>query len=163
MKILAINGSYRKGKTIDTLIDKATEGIKRVNPSIDVEKLYLADRNIRYCTNCMTCRNDAPSKPFARCVINDDMQDIYRKMNDADGYIIGTPVNCGTVTAALKTFIERSVWVFSKPGTKPIRGCPTPRTDRKKAAVFIISSGIIPPLLRWFCDDASKLLSLIHI
>lgn len=158
MNILVINGSYRKGKTIDTLINKAIEGIKQVNSSIEVEKIYLIDKNIRYCTNCMTCRNDDPKKPIARCVIQDDMQEIYQKMDIADGYIFGTPVNCGTVTAVLKTFIERTVWIFSKPGTKPIKGCPNPRTNKKKTAMFIISSGIVPPFLRRFCDDASKLI-----
>ncbi|MFC1703334.1 flavodoxin family protein [Candidatus Omnitrophota bacterium] len=158
MKILAISGSYRRGKTIDTLIDKAIEGIKQADSSAKVEKIHLVDKNIKYCTNCMTCRNDDPEKPVARCVINDDMQEMYKKINEADGYIFGTPVNCGTVTAVLKTFIERSTWIFSKPGTKPFKGCPTPRTKKKKAALFIISSGIIPPILRRFCDDASKLL-----
>ena len=158
MKILAINGSYRKGRTIDTLIDKAIEGIRQVSPSIEIEKIYLSDKDIKYCTNCMACRNDDPQKPIARCVIQDDMQEIYQKMNQADGYIFGTPVNCGTVTAVLKTFIERSCWVFAKPGNKPIKGCPNPRTNQKKLAMFIISSGIVPPLLRRFCDDATKLL-----
>ncbi len=106
----------------------------------------------------MACRKDDTLKCFTGCVIDDDVQEIYPKMNDADGFIFGTPVNCGTETAILKTFVERSIWVFSKAGNKPINGCPMPRTKKKKAAMFIISSGIVPPALRWFCDDASKLL-----
>ena len=47
MKVIAINGSYRKGRTIDTLIDKAIEGIKQVCPSAEVEKIHLIDRNIK--------------------------------------------------------------------------------------------------------------------
>ena len=156
MKILTINGSYRKGKTIDTLIDKAIEGIKQVDSSAEVEKIYLKDKNVKYCTNCMTCHDDNPDKPYARCVIQDDMQEIYPKMVEADAYIFGSPVNCGTETAVMKTFLERIVWVFSKPGNKPLKGCPNPRTNKKKVAMFIISSGIIPPALRWFCDDASR-------
>ncbi|MBF0252212.1 MAG: flavodoxin family protein [Candidatus Omnitrophica bacterium] len=158
MKILAISGSYRKGKTIDILIDKAVEGIRQVDPSIEVEKISLIDKNIKYCTSCMSCRNDDPDLPLAKCSINDDMQEIYNKMLDADGYIFGTPVNCGHVTAVLKTFIERSIWIFAKPGTSPLKGCPAPRTNKKRSAMFLISAGIVPPVLRMFCDDASKLL-----
>lgn len=158
MKILAICGSYRKGRTIDTLMDKAIEGIKETDPLVEVEKIYLIDKDIKYCTNCMTCRNDDPEKPVARCIIEDDMQDIYRKMMEADGYILGTPVNCGSTTAVMKTFIERAIWVFAKPGSKPFKGCPTPRSDKKRAALLIISSGLIFPILRFLCDDASTLL-----
>lgn len=158
MKIIAISGSYRKGKTIDILIDKAIEGIKHVDPLIEVEKIRLAEQYIKYCTNCMTCKNDNPDKPIARCIINDAMSSIYEKMLQADGYILATPINCGTVTALMKTFIERSIWVFAKPGTRPVKGCPNPRSSNKKAAVFIVSSGLIPPFFRWLCDDATKLL-----
>lgn len=156
MKVLAINGSYRKGKTIDTLIDKAIQGVKLVDSSIELEKIYLKDKNIQYCTNCMTCYDNNPDKPYARCVIQDDMQEIYPKMIEADGYILGSPINCGTETAVMKAFLERIVWVLSKPGNKPLKGCPKPRTNKKKAAMFIVSSGIVPPALRWFCDDASR-------
>ena len=39
MKIVAISGSYRKGKTIDTLVDKAAEGINQVDPLVEIEKI----------------------------------------------------------------------------------------------------------------------------
>lgn len=158
MRVIAICGSYRRGKTIDTLIDAAMEGVRQADPSAETEKICLVDKDIRYCTNCMACRRDDPALAMARCVIRDEMQEIYPKMLQADGYIFATPVNCGTVTALMKTFIERSIWVFSKPGTMPLKGCPAPRSDRKKAAILIVSSGIVPPGLRWFCDDATKLL-----
>ena len=33
-----------------------------------------------------------------------------------------------------------------------------PRSQIKKEAIAIISSGIVPPLLRMFCDDATSLI-----
>ncbi len=57
MNILAVMGSYRKGKSIDTLLDRAIEGAKS-NNGVHVDKLVLIDRNIEYCRNCMVCRND---------------------------------------------------------------------------------------------------------
>lgn len=158
MNILAVMGSYRKGKTIDTLMDKAIEGAKASNTDVQVDKLYLIDKNIEYCRNCMACRRDDEDKNIAKCVISDDMETIYLMIEKADGFIFATPINMGTVTAIMKTFLERTCWVFAKPGTRPIRGCPTPRTVRKKKAIIIMSAGIIPPLLRRWCDDATSLI-----
>jgi len=42
MNIPAIMGSYRKGKTIDTLVDRAIEGAKS-KVGVDVNKVVLVD------------------------------------------------------------------------------------------------------------------------
>ena len=157
MNILAIMGSYRKGKTIDALIDRAIEGAKS-NSEVHVEKLYLIDKKIEYCKNCMVCRNDVSENSFAKCVISDDMQVIYPMIDRADGFIFTSSINMGTVTAVMKTFLERTSWIFSKPGKYPIKGCPTPRSMKRKKAIIILSSGIVPPLFRRWCDDATSLI-----
>ena len=158
MRIVAINGSYRKGRTNDFLIDRAIDGVRSVDPEAEVEKITLIDRKIEYCKNCMVCRNDDPAKPIADCVIDDDMKEIYPLLERADGYIIATPVNMGNVTAVLKTFLERVCWVLAKPGRRPLPGCPVPRTKRKKRLIVIVSSGLILPVLRRFCDNATALI-----
>jgi hypothetical protein len=155
--LLAFIGSYRKGKTIDTLVDKAIEGAQQA-AGVSVEKIYLKDKSIKYCTNCMVCRNDDPAKEIAKCPIADDMQDIYPAIQQADAFIFATPINCGTVTALMKAFLERTCWTLAKPGRRPIKGCPEPRTGRKKRAIIILSSALVPPILRRFCDDATSLI-----
>lgn len=155
MKLVAVSGSYRKGKTIDTLIDRAIDGAQAKCDDIEVRRVQLIDRDIRYCRNCMVCRNDDPSKRIARCVIDDDMQDIYRALDEADALILGSPVNMGYATAVMKTFLERACWVLARPGKRPIEGCPEPRVRRGSKAVTIVSSGIVPPLLRRWCDQAT--------
>ena len=69
MKVVAIMGSYRKGKTIDTLVDRAIEGVKAANQGAEIDKITLVDRDIQYCRNCGVCREDDPAKPTARCAI----------------------------------------------------------------------------------------------
>ncbi|UCD51244.1 MAG: flavodoxin family protein [Phycisphaerales bacterium] len=157
MKIVAIMGSYRPGQTIDTLVDRAIEGA-RSSGSVEVDKVVLVERDIAYCKNCMACRRDGQAQPRARCVIADDMQEIYPLIEAADGYIFGTPVNMGHVTAVMKTFLERICWVFARPGSWPLPGCPQPRTPKQRKAVIIASSGLIAPLLRRFCDEATPLI-----
>jgi len=158
MKVVAIMGSYRKGKTIDTLVDRAIEGVKSADPAAEIEKITLIDRDIQYCRNCGVCRKDDPSKPIACCAIEDDMQEILPMMGEADAYIFGVPIFEGTVNAVTKTFLERICWTMAKAGRWPVKGCPEPRIAVKKQAVAILSSGLIVPLLRMFCDDATKLI-----
>ena len=122
-----------------------------------MEKIILTDLTIEYCRNCGACRRDDPAKPIARCVIDDDMQVLLPKMDEADAYVFGSPIFDGTVTAIMKTFLERTSWTLARAGRWPLKGCPEPRTDRKKRAVLISSSGIVTPLFRRFCDDATKL------
>ena len=79
-------------------------------------------------------------------------------MRDADAYIFGVPIFEGTVNAVTKTFLERICWTPARPGRWPVRGCPGPRVSHRKRAIAILSSGLIIPLLRRFCDDATPLL-----
>jgi len=51
MRLLAIVGSYRKGKTVDTLIDAAIKGARAGRENVEVEKIHLVDKNVKYCKN----------------------------------------------------------------------------------------------------------------
>ena len=53
MNLLAIVGSPRKGKSTDTLVDKAIEGVKSKNPDCNVKKINLIEHNIKFCKNCL--------------------------------------------------------------------------------------------------------------
>ena len=158
MNILAIVGSYRKHQTIDQLVDAALAGATAGRSGDTVEKIFLADRRIAYCRNCHACKRADPALPLAPCVIHDDMDDLLPKLDAADALILGTPVNLGTATAVTKTFLERACWTLAKPGHRPIEGCPVPRTDKPRRAIILVSAGTVPPILRWLCDDATKLL-----
>ena len=126
MKVVAVMGSYRKGKTIDTLMDKAIEGVKSVTAEAEFQKIMLIDRHIEYCRNCGVCRNDDPIKPIARCTIDDDMQEILPIMDEADAYIFGSPIFEGTVNAVTKTFLERICWTMPRLDDGRSRDVPSP-------------------------------------
>jgi len=159
MKVLSIIGTYRKGKTIDTLVSKAIERATARDTDVTVDKIYLIDKHIEYCKNCMTCRNDDTEEDVADCVISDDLNDVFPLIQEADRLIFATPINCGTVTAVMKTFLERTCWTLAKPGNDPIPGCPEPRSTKKRKAIILLSTGIVPPDLREACDDATPLIT----
>jgi len=160
MNLLAIVGSPRKGKTTDILVDKAIEGVKSQSLNCNVKKLHLSDHDIQFCKNCLSCRDSKTKDPVANCIIRDDMDVIREDVLQSDLLIFGTPVHMGYATAIMMSFLERICWTFAKPEGKilSIHGCPIPRSNKTRKAIVIVTSGIVPPLLRRFCDDATSLI-----
>ncbi|MGD2187556.1 MAG: flavodoxin family protein [Desulfobacterales bacterium] len=157
MNLLAIVGSPRKGKSTDTLVDKAIEGVKSKSPNCQIKKIHLIDHDIQFCKNCLACRDSKTQDPIAQCAIRDDMDYIREDILSSDTLIFGTPVHMGYATAVMMTFLERICWTFGKPERRvlTIRGCPLPRSDKTRKAIIIVTSGIVPPVYRKLCDWAA--------
>ena len=158
--LLAIVGSPRKGKATDLLVDRAIEGARSKDPDGHIKKINLIEHDIHFCKNCLVCRDSQTEEPVAKCVIRDDMDDIAEDVLKSDSLIFGTPVHMGFATAIMMTFLERICWTFAKPGKKilTISGCPMPRSDKKRKCIIIVTSGIVPPIYRRYCDDATSLI-----
>jgi len=163
MNVLAVVGSARKGKSTDTLVDCAIEGAQRANPDCTVTKLYLYDRHIEFCRNCLACRDSKDTGPVARCSIRDDMDEISQDLIAADALLFGTPLHMGFAPGIVTTFLERICWTFAKPERRilTINGCPIPRQTKTRRAAIIITNGIVPPFYRRFCDRATELINCI--
>ena len=157
MNILAIVGSPRKGKATDTLVDKAIEGVLQKSPDASVGKLYLSECEIGHCRDCLSCWRSDTKGPVAECVIRDDMDSISQAIVKADVLIIGTPVHMGYASSLMMTFLERICWTFAKPTRSYllVKGCPEPRSDKKRRAVVIAVSGMIPRKYKVFCNWAT--------
>lgn len=157
MNLLAIVGSPRKGKATDTLVDKAIEGVTSIHPECNATKVHLADQDIRYCKDCLACWKSNTKGPVAQCAIRDDMDHINEDIVNADRLILGTPVHFAYASALMMTFLERICWTFAKPEKSYVlvKGCPTPRTDKKRKAVIIAVSGMIPARYKRFCNAAT--------
>ena len=160
MNLLAVVGSPRKGMATDSLVDRCIAGAVHSNPDLSVRKVILADHDIGYCRNCLACRDRKTDKPFSPCSLQDDMDLVYEDVLASDLLIMGTPLHMGYVSSMMMVFLERICWTFAKPEGKvlTISACPTPRSDRKRRSVTILTNGIIPPIYRKFCDNASSLI-----
>ena len=158
MNLLAIVGSPRKGKATDVLVDKAIEGFMSKAPSCRVKKIHLIEQDIGYCINCLACRDSKTTEPVANCTIHDDMDHIREDVRNSDFLIFGTPVHMGYATAVMMTFLERICWTFGKPERRvfTVKGCPLPRSSKQRRAIVIVTSGIIPPIYKHFCNWASN-------
>ncbi len=98
-KILIISSSPRRNGNSDSLANEFLRGAQDVGHS--VEKIFLKDKNINYCTGCSVCYDTK------KCVQNDDVAEILEKMVNADVIVLVTPVYFYTMSAQIKTLIDR--------------------------------------------------------
>jgi multimeric flavodoxin WrbA len=105
-KVLAINGSPRRDGNTQIMIGECARSLRR--ESVDVEIVSLRDYAVKPCNGCEVCFN----KPW-KCPIKDDTVKLLRKMVDADGILIGSPVYSADVTAQLKALLDRCVMIYS--------------------------------------------------
>lgn len=100
MKILALVASPRKGGNTDLLVDQVLQGAQQKGYATD--KLYLYDYTISLCVDCHVCK-----KGDRVCCLNDEMDLIYAKMEEADVLVFGTPVYWYGPTAKMKMLLDR--------------------------------------------------------
>ena len=100
-KILILSSSPRRGGNSDRLCERFLAGAQEAGH--EVEKVFLKDYKIGYCTGCGTCFNGA--RP---CPQRDDADGILDKMIAADVIVMATPVYFYTLCAQMKTLIDRA-------------------------------------------------------
>ncbi|OQK17711.1 FMN reductase [Methyloprofundus sedimenti] len=138
-KILAINGSYRD----DGITDKAVEAMVRCVKSAgaEVEVILLREYPIEFCLNCRECTQQTGNLP-GKCVQHDGMEELINKIELADGFILASPTNFGSVTAIFKRFMERLTVYAYWPWDKNYPQSRKSNVQQKKAV--IISSCAAP-------------------
>ncbi len=141
-KILAIVGSYRKEGTIDQAVSAILDAAAECGA--ETSKIYLTDAYVEFCTNCRTCTQE-PSDCRGTCVIPDDMADVLRQMDEADGVVLGSPVNFGDVTALTKRFQERLICYAYWPWDP--KGVPKLRNKAKTKKAVLVTSSAAPAFL----------------
>ncbi len=157
-KILGIVGSYRKGGVVDSLVDEALAAASQ--QGAETEKIYLIDKHIEFCTNCRTCTQEPGAEP-GECVHDDEMRDILAKCREADGLVLGSPVNLGYVTAVTRRFMERLVCMAYWPWGK---WSPAMRdTARNKPAVLITSAAMPGIMIRLTTGTPKALKTLANM
>ena len=104
-KIVAIVGTYRKDRVIDTAVSEILKGAEA--HGAQTTKIYLIDKHIEFCRNCRTCTQEKDVGRRAKCVQDDDMDQILQQIDSADGLVLASPTNFFNVTAVTRCFLER--------------------------------------------------------
>jgi len=141
-KILAINGSYRD----DGITDQSVEAFVRALESAgaEIEVVQLRDYPIEFCLNCRECTQQPGDSP-GQCVQRDGMDELINKIEQADGYILASPTNFGSVTAVFKRFMERLIIYAYWPWDRDYPEFRKAKAQKKKAV--LVSSCAAPGLL----------------
>jgi multimeric flavodoxin WrbA len=155
MKILAINGTYRKKGTTTALTEAALEGAESVGA--EIEMILLRDHDVGHCTNCLMCYKDLESE-IAPCPVDDSVGEMLEKIKDADGIILSSPVHNGFITGLMTIFFERIAWRLCRSTGRVmnLRGVPEPRSKRIRALATIVSAGQMPTKQgRKYCNQGT--------
>ncbi len=100
MKILGINASPRASRSQTLRLVRAVlDGAE--SAGAEVELVDVAKLRIEYCLGCTVCYERG------ECVRKDDFAELYRKMLDSDGIVLGSPNYINSVTAQMKTMLDR--------------------------------------------------------
>lgn len=154
-KILAINGAYRDDGITDQTVEALARAVKAGGGQIEI--ILLREYPIKFCLNCRECTQQ-PGEAPGKCVQHDAMHELVDKIEQADGYILASPTNFGTVTALFKRFMERLIvyaywpWEMNSPQFRKAK------VLKKKA--LLVSSCAAPGILgRLFYDTRKQLKS----
>nr|WP_320039130.1 flavodoxin family protein [uncultured Bacteroides sp.] len=123
-RVLILSASPRKGGNSDTLCNQLMEGAQQAGHQ--VEKIFLKEKKINYCTGCGACYNRGNG-----CSQKDEMENMLNKMIDADVIVMATPVYFYTMNGQMKTFIDRTCSRYTDINNKEFYFIVTAADDNK--------------------------------
>lgn len=99
MKVLLINGSaHQKGCTYTAL--KEVAGILE-QEEIETEFLWIGAKPVAGCIGCGSCRRTG------RCFVDDQVNQVVERLEELDGFVIGSPVYYAGPSGQLTAFLDR--------------------------------------------------------
>ena len=127
--MLGIAGSPRRGGNTDLLLAEVMKGA--ASRGAEVKTIILNDLNFIACQHCDACLE------AGKCKVADDMQMIYRELEDADRIVLASPIQFMGVTAQMKAMIDRCQALWAR---KYVLKLP-PLGNRRERKGFFISVG----------------------
>jgi multimeric flavodoxin WrbA len=109
-QILILSSSPRKGGNSDTLCAEFARGAEEAEHK--VERVFLGEKKIGYCTACEACRGTG------KCAKKDDAAAILDAMVAADVIVMASPVYFYSMCAQMKTLIDRTVARYTEISNK---------------------------------------------
>jgi len=161
MKVVAFNGSPRRGGNTEVLIKKVLSVLE--SEGIETELIQIGTMDLRGCRACYSCRDNQDQ----RCIIAEDpLNGLLQKMIEAAGIIIGSPTYFANVTSNVKALIDRAGLVSRVNGNLLKRkvGAAVVAVRRAGATnafdainkLFYISGMIVPGSIYWNLGVGNK-------
>jgi len=128
MKTLIINGSPRKNGNTATMLNELK---KYLNGEVFQVDTYYAKSSP--CFDCRHCWTNA------ECIIKDEMKDVYRMMDEADNFIIASPIYFGNLTGSLLNWASRLQLFWVSRYIRKVE--PLSEKHRKGVVILIVNHG----------------------
>lgn len=106
MKVVAINGSPRKGGNTEILLKRVCGRLEK--HGIETEIIKIGGELLSGCTACGACFK---TKNNSCIIYNDPMNEWIGKMVEADGILLGSPTYFADVSMEMKALIDRLGYV----------------------------------------------------
>jgi multimeric flavodoxin WrbA len=129
LRVLGIAGSPRRGGNTDLLLAEVLKGA--ASKGAEVKTIILSQLNIAPCQHCDACLETG------KCKIKDDMQMVYKELEQADRIVLASPVHFMGVTAQAKAMIDRCQALWARKYRLKI----PPLGDKRERKGLFISVG----------------------
>jgi len=98
MKAILIVGSPRQNSNTEKMLRIVEKEL--VQLGIQTKNIFLRDLPLEMCKGCLSCAKTG------KCVA-EDVNELMEEIEKTDALIIGSPVYFGSVTAQVKTFLDK--------------------------------------------------------
>lgn len=134
MRLLAVNGSPRRGMNTAQLLEKVVEGAR--SKGAEGELIHLRDHQYSGCISCFHCK-DPKGSSYGRCIKKDDLTPILDQAHQADVLVLGSPFYFSVETSFMRAFQER-LWFqyYLYSNLKP------PLSPQKKATALLYTMNV---------------------
>ena len=99
LKVLLLNGSPRTNGNIAVALHEMEEVFEK--EGVEYETVQIGKMDIRGCLACNSCGRTG------KCVIDDVVNDLAKKFEEADGLVVGSPVYYGSANGTLMSALQR--------------------------------------------------------
>jgi NAD(P)H-dependent FMN reductase len=147
VRIIAIDASRGRG-VVSRSVELAARSAEQAGAT--VERIHLADYDVRFCTGCKMCRLTGS------CKIDDDLPVLVEKIASSDGVIFGVPSYFRKADRALQAVMDRLCKYFASDGQLRLPGFSdkdipvAPVARLAKRAVIITATHAPEPIATFF-------------
>ena len=106
MQVLIINGSPRKNGVTAAVLHRIEENLR--GAGIEVLFYNLGEIKMSHCTGCNYCYRTG------HCCMEDDAELLSKRIEEADGIVLGSPTYASNVSGLMKDFIDRGHFVMEQ-------------------------------------------------
>ena len=131
IRVLGISGSPVAGSSTELIVHEVLKGA--VNAGAETDFIYLNELDIMPCQAC----GQSPEEGY--CFFSDGMDEIYKKFDECDAIVIGSPIYFDSVSAQTKLFIDRTNCFRTIDSKKP--GVYEPRFTKKRKGLIVLVGG----------------------